>query len=716
MAGFFSLQPQPEGESNLSTFASATPNLEHVGSSQSYLDPSGGHGETLHSPFEDPNLPATAGVRGGSGGLMQTTGDTGATPSTTGGTSAVTGTTTRPSAPSGPQQTQPSTNMSPEQIQAVQALGTTQSILSKVPTSLVKEGTSAIKSATTGTSTNTSEQFLDTNSQEYKDWLQGSGYSDAEAQAALGELGINVGPGAAPTSPIDKFGMGDVQGVLGVAQAGITGDPTQIALSLNRVAPNVVKYITEDKDIVGRVGGVAQALGGAYSLYQGIQNNDPGSIIQGMGALLSGGANTVGMNVISQLTSVPVETLNSALGALGGVTAAYGLYTAIDNGDPVQAILAAGSIYSALSTVAPSIFTPLSTLAAQALISVAPSVAASLGVTVGTTGATLAGAGVSAIAGAVALPVAALVIIATDIASWSEERNNRSSGWWNNPIAGNLSSAMTSGIKQSNDLLDRVDAMGVDNIPPDQLMQILPSLANNLQAYFATAQGGLGPITAKSSIQGLYGRRGTGGQNPAGALQELQDSYNKANSRMERIVDSLLARGVTFEQLGALDLNFNPALQTYEMEDPFQRYYAPRAGEWNAYANERAGGLSSYLQSQPFGQSGQYNGYELTPQGLIERSAFEGSTNTPGRIDPNTGQWIGQAAHNPYTAAFGGPLWTYLARTGYDPNGIIQQNFDPWRAIRGSATDYNTPDEHTRPALMALAQAYQDFTSGGGGF
>lgn len=747
MAGFFSLQPQPKGQSNLSDFASGNPGLEHIGSTQTYLDPSQGKGETLHSPFESPAAPGVTGTRGN---LMQPTGDQGTPATATGGTSSLTG--ARTQAPRAPQQPQgvSGTQLSPEQIQTLQTLGNVQQIAGAVPSSAFEGIKSAIKSSADGSKYSDAEidQFIQ--SLNNPDILKTSGLLEGnqQIQESLNPSateGYTLGAGNLDTSwlneytgtrsgttpsALDKFGKSDIMSALGVGRAAVTGDPAQILASLNRAAPNVAKYITDNKDVLKDVGSLTSVLGGAYSLYQGIQSQNPTQIAGGVGQLLQGaGTSRVGLDVLSQLTGASPGAISTAFSAVGGITGAFSFYQAIQNGDPVQAILSAASIYGSLSTVAPSVFTPLSTLAGNALAAVAPELAASLGIGAGVIVGTEAGAiateaaalGIGTAAStaapalaavAPALGVAAIVVVAiVSYISAQEEHNARVSGWWNNPIKGQLYSSATAGVKTANDMLDQIDQAGIQNVPTDSLMGALPTLANSLQNYYATGQGGKGPIRASDTVTGTLGQSGyTGdGMSP----EKYTGDFTRAQQRMEAIVDELLKRGVSYEQLGQLSLDFNPAFQSLDMSNPWEKYYSANANQWDTEANQRAGGLSQYILAGTMaGGPAQAGG--VTPRQLLETSAFSASLQSPGSYNPVTGEWTGQAALNPHTAAYGGPFWEYMARMGYDPNGLIQQHFDPWAAIRNNQVNYNVPDEWTQRYLQEAGAYNQAFTSGGG--
>lgn len=688
MASFFSLQPSQESPGNLSKFASATPGLEHVGSSQTYLDPSGKSGETLHSPFDEPGNTATSGARGGN--LMTPVGDDGGGVDT-GGTSAQTGART-PTRPQQQMQQQPQNPMSPSQIQALQTIGGVQQGLSTIPKSFIDSIKSTLKSSPEGA--NMSDSDIDSFIQS----LSGGGYtqtlggldgteyyealnpSQTEGFSLSADTNLDtdwlnsyvtgVRPG--DKTLLDKFALGDVQSALGVGSAAITGDPAAILSSLNRAAPTVAKYITDNQDILKDVGSLASVAGGAWSLYNGIQSNNPAQIAGGLGQLLQGaGTSRVGLDVLSQLTGASSGAIANAFGAVGGLTGAFSLYQAIESGDPVQAILSAASIYGALSTIAPSVFTPLTTLAANALVAVAPQVAASLGIQAGTS--ILANTG--ALVGAVApvLGVAAVVVAA--VTSWisaNEESEARRSGWWNNPIAGQLYSSATAGVGSANKMLDRIDAAGISTIPTDTLMQGLPSIVDSLMPYYATAQGGAGALKAS----------GTAGSPGAQSEAEYTANFTKARDRMEDIVDELLRRGVTWEQLGKLPVSYDWSLESLDAGGRPQDILL-QSPKISQYMTE-GGGMYGTLGYRPTaGQNTQNQVDLLLAQALgASQKATDQVTHAGGL----------------YAAMYGGPLQAALARMGSTSDPRLREallsQFDPWRIARTWAPGSRAQEHH----------------------
>lgn len=754
MAGFFSLQPNPDGESNLSRFASANPNLEHIGNTATYLNPSQIGGETLHSPFEEQGNVATSGARP-SGNLMAMTGDQGVTGVPSGGTSAMTGART-------PQRQAPSqgvsgvsgTQLSPNQIQALQTIGTVQQGINAIPNSAVASLKESIKNSATGSqySDEQIDQFIQSLSD--PDFLKTSGLLtgdqvDYEALASLRDesgnplydtsgltLGVDTnldtswlnnfttGTRTAP-SALDKFGKGDIMSALNIGGAAVTGDPAAILASLNRAAPTVAKYITDNQAILKDVGSIAGVASGAYSLYQGIQSNNPTQIAGGVGQLLqSAGTSRIGLDVLSQLTGVSTGAIANAFSAVGGITGAFSLYQAIQSGDPVQALLSAGSIYGALSTVAPSVFTPLSTLATNALVAVAPELAASLGIAAGVAVGTEAGAvateaaalGISSVgtaggtiaaaAAAWALPVAVVAVILTSAISSSEEMKMRASGWWNNPIKGQLYSAATEGVQTANTILDNIDTVGIQNISTEDLASALPTIVDSLKAYYATAQGGRGPIRASDTLTGGSGMTADSGAKGLGGTEQYTANAVRAQNRLSDVIKELMQRGVTYEQLGQLPVSGNYSLQSMDMGNtPSQMLLA--SPNLSRYESEALGlapsrGISPYGEySGGGGEAGSWSQQYTRPS---RETMNELLTSVLGASmlkadNPQTGDVQSELM----TSMYGGPLWTAIARMGIGGPELQQQilqHFDPWVLARttGSApTPAPTPTRIDEP-------------------
>ena len=209
-------------------------------------------------------------------------------------------------------------------------------------------------------------------------------------------------------------------------------------------------------------------------------------------------------------------------------------------------------------------------------------------------------------------------------------------------------------------------AGGVVNIPTAALLPMLQDGINQSSVLYRTAQGRRVPIHVSDPV---LARR------PA------------SDQAVAEMVTELLQRGVSYERIGQLPLNFNPAFQSLDMPIPWDAYYAPQAARWESEFPTIFGNTMGFSSSHLLPAINMY-GYGPEDAG----SQF-----------------------NTVTAAYGGPIWTYLARLRVDPSGLIAAHFDPWRAFRnmtpGQVAAYIAPA--VSQAAQVQAQQYQNFTSGG---
>jgi hypothetical protein len=207
-------------------------------------------------------------------------------------------------------------------------------------------------------------------------------------------------------------------------------------------------------------------------------------------------------------------------------------------------------------------------------------------------------------------------------------------------------------------------AGGVGNIPTAALLPMLQEGINQSMVLYRTAQGRRGAVRASDT-----------------------GSRQAADEAIAQMVTELLRRGVSYEQIGQLPLSFNPAFQSLDMPMPWDAYYAPQAARWESEFPTIFGNTMGFSPSQLLPAINMY-GYGPEDAG----SQF-----------------------NTVTAAYGGPIWTYLARLKIDPNGIIAAHFDPWRAFRSmtpaQVAAFIAPA--VSQAARVQAQQYQSFTSGG---
>ncbi len=412
MAGFFSLQPAPEGQSNLSDFASGNPSLQHVGSSQTYLDPSQGKGETLHSPFEGPADLSVTGNRGS--GLMNPTGDAGYVAPTS-GTSAITGAKTSGTAPSGISggggSTLPS-GVTQQQLQNMVSsiTGTVQKGLSGFgsPTGESAGGTGGISDRLRAGSITTDDynQLASMSKEELDKFLQdlGSGaalqtqsaLTGTQAQEQPYSLGANIQLTDPTTGkPVGALDWGKLfQGGAAVAGGATTlasgvmnkdvvqsvGGALQTVGGLTKLAqanPDLLKTLGLDENTVNAISTVSGGAGALLGVYGGIKALQEGNVSQGVPATLSGLLS--GYNALQSLSQQNPEMFGSALPSLG--SAAYDAISAISP-------KAASALQTAMSAVSGTASTAASGVANNLNIAggIGAAVSAVLGIIASETG------------------------------------------------------------------------------------------------------------------------------------------------------------------------------------------------------------------------------------------------------------------------------------------------------------------------------------------
>jgi len=224
------------------------------------------------------------------------------------------------------------------------------------------------------------------------------GYQGA-AQTAVGLAGIaSLIQGLQNSNPYQAVGGGlttasALAGLLaqpGIAQAlGLT--PAQVA-----TASLASQGFAAGTGILGVVQGIQtgntlQAATGGVQTLSSLSN----ILASQQAASLLGYSTGPLINQAGQFTPTVGGSFGLAGSALGAIGGGLGLYQGIQNEDPAQIALGAYNlgtgVYGTLSTLYPTVFTPLSTVAADALVSVAPTLAAGLGIT-GTAGAAAASA------------------------------------------------------------------------------------------------------------------------------------------------------------------------------------------------------------------------------------------------------------------------------------------------------------------------------------
>ena len=272
-----------------------------------------------------------------------------------------------------------------------------------------------------------------------------------------------------------------------------------------------------------------------------------------------------------------------------------------------------------------------------------------------------------------AAPVVGMVIAAlTEYYNNQDKLDTLTSGRWNNPIKGRLSSAATSGIEQAT---DRLDAQDLSTTPTDTLLADLPKILDDLLPYYATAQGGRGAIKASDTFTGGSGASKSA---PSGDYGAYTQSFTNAQTKLLDLVNTLLDRGVTYEELGAVPARGEWAEQTRDLSNPLDEYF--RRGQ-ATYEPEATSLIASMAPTPP------------TPDPYYE---WEGQVPTTWQWEAPTvadlfqaskgaGEIEGAQATSNITDMYGGPLWTALARMGLGGDAmtdLIQEHFDPWANTR----------------------------------
>jgi hypothetical protein len=257
------------------------------------------------------------------------------------------------------------------------------------------------------------------------------------------------------------------------------------------------------------------------------------------------------------------------------------------------------------------------------------------------------------LAGAAAPIIAALV----SYFGAQEESAARRSGWWNNPIIGNLYERAVTGTQGTNTLADQIRKFGVQNVPTDSLLRALGQMQQGLFPYYERAQGGAGAVAGSQAA----GAPGMLSKEAYGALG------NQATQNVYEMVNELQRRGVTPQQLGAIPAG---------------------SSKWG----------ETYLGGMPVQSA-------LAPQLAATQAPEAGMLGNPGLAAIQSGSWLTPTNVNTVT---GGPVLSMLSALNPELYGQIggQMNFsDP--AVQAEIA------RQQEYANMINAQAYQDFTSGG---
>ncbi len=487
-----------------------------------------------------------------------------------------------------------------------------------------------------------------------------------------------------------------------------------------KIGNSIVPGLTKD---IGGTGFNLSDIGGPISLARGITNNNVGQTVGG--ALSTAG--TLGRVAATALDMPGLGTIGNTVASLGGPLS---LAMAIKNKDPIGIASGLFSTYGAASNaiqqLGGSALPGLSTAAVNALAQFAPQTAAAIANIFGGGAAIAADAGTTAISAALSASLAGVGAVAAPvimaITSWisnNEEMNARNAGWRNNPIKGQLSSNATAGVARANQTLDKIDsAGGVEKMPTNVLMQSVPDILNSVMPYYATAQGGRGAIRASDTVTGGTGDSKSSGQG-ADAVAQYTSNFTQAQSRITDAVQSLLKRGVSYEDLGKLPVSNAWADPGLDMSNPKQQFYDANAAKFNAEGAQilqkamtglERSGLNGELYIGPGldpNSSLIYGPDTLTPQ-MLFKVALGTAQDAPDSVSHAGGLM---------TAMFGGPLWTAMARMGAggpDMQKMIQEHFDPWAVMRTFSPEQlrTALAPFANQANMVAGESQQAFTSG----
>jgi len=274
----------------------------------------------------------------------------------------------------------------------------------------------------------------------------------------------------------------------------------------------------------------------------------------------------------------------------------------------------------------------------------------------------------------------------------------RDAGWRNNPIAGAMYSNATAGVGQANKLFGGLGDLTSANT--QDLLGALIGGTNSLLPYYATAQGGRGAIRASDTVTGKkQGPTSAGvpytgeGASPEGYTQ----NFTSARDQLVNVVNELIRRGATYEELGQLPISGNWASESLDAGGTPESFYQANQAK---YAPEGQAILGrSGVSAQPG---------TLTPELLFEAAQGAGAKG-PEAITKASGL---------VTSQYGGPLWAALARMnagGPQLQQLIQSKFDPWVNARGFSPEQTGTALDPLLKRLALEQGAQSqaFTSGG---
>lgn len=421
----------------------------------------------------------------------------------------------------------------------------------------------------------------------------------------------------------------------------------------------------------------------------------------GLGALNF--ANQAGGNFLGSLGNLaPFQQ------GLGGLQALFGLAQNIRSGNALGAAQDVYGAYNATNSIfdlgGPTFSSALDSLGSALGFGANLGGAGGLAATeagIGLGAGEALSSGLSAGLGAISTVAAPFVMAAT---SWMENQaflDSLESGRTTNPIRGALYSGATAGVQNTQTILDAIAQMGgVEQVPTDTLLRALGPLVNNLQPYYHTGPSGRGVFRASDTVTGGTGPTGNQPYTGDGASPEgYTAKFTSAQDGVLGIIQNLLDRGVSYEQLGQTPISGNWAAQKLDLSNPLQDFYNRSQG------NPEIAGLGSELMARLKADNqfvlrtgwGDSFGGPSTPAEIRENALrttlepqdiFEGAQGGD-RFMPFNDTGAGNV-----DMMYGGKLWNALARMGVggpDMQALIQQHFNPYRGVADSSgsTLYN---------------------------
>lgn len=445
-----------------------------------------------------------------------------------------------------------------------------------------------------------------------------------------------------------------------------------------------------DANYFGAAQNAFSTLSGGLNLFGGIQSGSPLSASMG-GLQAIGGVTGLLQNLpgLADKLGIGGGALNEVGGAVQSITGGYSLYQGIQSGDPMQIAGGLTSLYGGASQLVNQVagtelMPALTDLAIQAVTAVSPAAGQALGQAISSVG---------SVATAWAGPIAAVVTAVLDSMAELDRERVQQSGFMNNPIKGALYSASTAGVGSAQGLLDKIQQMGgAGQVSTADLATALAQGVNDLMPYYATAEGGTGPIRASDTLTGGSGMSKSTASGGLGGAEAYSLKEQQAAAGIRSLVDELMKRGVTYEQLGQIPVTGGYTQQSLDAYNPINDLYAQGAAKYDPQAQQMLNSLLNASKTEvpltneygsPTGQTQtQYmmQGHPIDPATLTPQALFHAAQGQAA-IAPDM---PGNSQSGLITSMYGGPLWAAMARTLSPADPLqqqIAQHFNPWSAI-----------------------------------